>query len=193
MLIVKPYKNVGVIFAKDVNNVIGVGGVLPWNIKGDLQRFKSVTENGIVVMGRKTWDSLPIKPLKNRVNVVLTSKPSVVPGQDCVSANYVEFGSLELALEFYIFWTPDKPIWIIGGKRVIEEALPYASHLHITTVIDYIPSVPKHEVKNITQINPIEISLSDWVCMSSHHSEVVGDNPFSYVYNHYARIETLYE
>ena len=180
-------------FAKDVNNIIGVNGGLPWNIKGDLQRFKAVTENGIVIMGRNTWDSLPVKPLKNRKNVVIKHNPTIIDGQDCTTADYAEFGSFELALEFYIFWMPHIPIWVIGGKRLIEEAVPYASHLHITTVIDYIPLVPRAQMDTVVQVEPIKISLSDWVCMSSHHSEVVSDNPFSYVYNHYSRLETLYE
>jgi len=102
-------------------------------------------------------------------------------------------GSLEFALEFYIYWMPTTPIWIIGGKRLIEEALPYASHLHVTTVLDYVPLVAKKDIEKVVQLNPIEISLSNWACMTSFHTKVTGNNPFSYVYNHYARIETLYE
>lgn len=199
MLVVKPYKNVGIIFAKDVNNIIGVNGGLPWNIKGDLHRFKAVTENGIVIMGRNTWDSLPVKPLKNRKNVVIKHHPNykewhvIINKEHRIEAEYSEFDSLESALEHYIFWWPHVPIWVIGGKRLIEEAVPYASHLHITTVIDYVPLVPKAQMDTVVQVEPINISLSDWVCVSSHHSKVVSDNPFSYVYNHYSRIETLYE
>ena len=60
------------IWAQDTNGGIGKNGKLPWHISEDLKKFKSLTYNSTVIMGRKTWDSLPIKPLPNRRNFVLS-------------------------------------------------------------------------------------------------------------------------
>ena len=61
------------ILACDLKGGIGYQNKLPWHIPLDLSRFKSLTKNGVVVMGRKTWESLPKKPLPNRVNVVISN------------------------------------------------------------------------------------------------------------------------
>ena len=62
------------IWAQDTNNAIGRDGTLPWHFSEDLQNFKALTLNSTIVMGRKTWDSLKIKPLPKRRNIVLSSK-----------------------------------------------------------------------------------------------------------------------
>jgi dihydrofolate reductase len=63
------------IVATDRNNGIGREDTIPWHLPQDLKNFKRLTTNQVVVMGRKTWDSLPIKPLPNRINIVLSSTP----------------------------------------------------------------------------------------------------------------------
>ena len=62
------------IWAQDINSGIGKNGKLPWHISVDLKNFKKITLNSTVIMGRKTWESLPIKPFPNRENIVLSSK-----------------------------------------------------------------------------------------------------------------------
>ena len=61
-----------IIFNRDRTNNIGINGELIYHIKEDLQWFKSITSDGVVVMGYNTWESLPVKPLKDRINVVIT-------------------------------------------------------------------------------------------------------------------------
>ena len=61
------------IWAQDKNGGIGKDGKLPWHISEDLKNFKKITSNHPVIMGRKTWDSLPIKPLPNRRNIILSN------------------------------------------------------------------------------------------------------------------------
>ena len=61
-------------WAQDSNGGIGANGKLPWHVAEDLINFKSLTINSTVIMGRKTWESLPIKPLPKRNNIVLSSK-----------------------------------------------------------------------------------------------------------------------
>ena len=63
---------VHLIWSQDSNGGIGKDGKLPWHISEDLQNFKKITSNSTIIMGRKTWDSLPFKPLSNRRNIVLS-------------------------------------------------------------------------------------------------------------------------
>ena len=62
------------IWAQEINGGIGKNGKLPWHISEDLQNFKKLTLESTILMGRKTWESLPIKPLPKRRNIVLSSK-----------------------------------------------------------------------------------------------------------------------
>ena len=64
--------DIHLIWAQDENGGIGKNGQLPWHISEDLKNFKKITSNSTIIMGRKTWDSLPIKPLPNRENIVLS-------------------------------------------------------------------------------------------------------------------------
>ena len=68
--------SINIIAAMAKNRVIGLNGQIPWHISKDLKYFKKMTsgKNSAIVMGRETWDSLPIKPLPNRRNFVLTKK-----------------------------------------------------------------------------------------------------------------------
>ena len=72
------------IWAQDQNGGIGTNSKLPWHIPVDLQNFKKLTLNATIVMGRKTWESLPIKPLPKRRNIVLSSKKVV--GVECYTS-----------------------------------------------------------------------------------------------------------
>ena len=68
------------IVALNQDNIIGNNNNIPWKVKYDLQRFKQLTNQQIIVMGRKTYESLPIKPLKNRMNIVITNNPDDYEG-----------------------------------------------------------------------------------------------------------------
>ena len=110
------------ILACDPNGGIGYQNKLPWtNIQGDLPRFKRLTEGHPVVMGRNTWDSLPKKPLPNRVNIVVTSRPFVEDG----------VASVNRLLNY-----PDL-YWLIGGAKLVEQAWPFINEIHLTKVHDH--------------------------------------------------------
>lgn len=110
------------ILACDPNGGIGYQNKLPWtNIQGDLPRFKRLTEGHPVVMGRNTWDSLPKKPLPNRINIVVTSRPFVEDG----------VASINRLINY-----PDL-YWLIGGAKLIEQAWPYINEIHLTKVYDH--------------------------------------------------------
>lgn len=114
-----------IIVAASENNVIGKDGKIPWYIKEDLQRFKRLTLNHPVIMGRKTYESLPVKPLKDRTNVVLTRDKNFNAGSVAVKH------SLKDALEYCKNF--DK-VFLIGGQSVFEEGLKFADTLELTRV-----------------------------------------------------------
>jgi len=102
------------------NGVIGKDGKIPWHISDDLKRFKALTLGKTVVMGRKTWDSLPRKPLPGRDNVVLTR-----------DAGWRAEGAITVqALEDVL----KGDVMVIGGAEIYRAALPLATRIELTEV-----------------------------------------------------------
>lgn len=114
-----------IIVSMNSDRVIGVGGTMPWHYSADLKRFKTLTLNSTVIMGRKTWDSLPIRPLPKRQNIVLTrkSKPKTE-----------HYSSLELAIENAAY----SDIWFIGGADIFALSVQYSKLIDVTYVPDQI-------------------------------------------------------
>jgi dihydrofolate reductase len=113
------------------NGVIGRDGGLPWRLKSDLQLFKRLTLGKPVIMGRKTWDSLPIQPLPGRLNLVLSRDGSFEPAKAVVCETFGEaFGmAREQAAEDGV-----EEVCVIGGAALFEIALPKARRLYLTEV-----------------------------------------------------------
>lgn len=108
------------IIACDKNGGIGYKNKLPWsNIQGDLPRFKRLTNGQPIVMGRNTWESLPKKPLPNRINYVLSSV------------------ALDGAITFSdtVFLESLTDAWIIGGAKVIETCWHLIDEIHLTNTL----------------------------------------------------------
>nr|AIA14290.1 Dihydrofolate reductase [uncultured bacterium] len=105
------------------NGVIGKDGAIPWHISEDLKRFKAMTLGHTIVMGRKTWDSLPKKPLPGRVNVVVTRQ------KDWQADGAVTASSLGQAT-----CGTSGTVMVIGGAEIYERALPLASRIELTEV-----------------------------------------------------------
>ena len=105
------------------NGVIGKEGAIPWHISEDLKRFKALTLGHTVVMGRKTWDSLPRKPLPGRVNVVVTRQT------DWQAQGAVAASSLGQATA-----GTSGTVMVIGGQEIYERALPLATRIELTEV-----------------------------------------------------------
>lgn len=117
----------GLIYARASNGVIGRENRLPWHLPEDLAHFKALTLGCPVIMGRKTWDSLPPKfrPLPGRRNVVVTRQPSWA-GEGAERAP-----SLESALARFA----DAPrVWVIGGAEIYRLALPHADVVEVTAI-----------------------------------------------------------
>ncbi|NLK55332.1 MAG: dihydrofolate reductase [Bacteroidales bacterium] len=104
---------------------LGKENELLWHIPEDLKRFKQLTMGKSVIMGKRTWESLPIKPLPGRYNIVITD----IPGESFDSA--VAVYSIE---ESILKCDPDQEIFIIGGGSVYRQFMPLADRLYITHV-----------------------------------------------------------
>lgn len=113
-----------------VDNKWGIGrnGDLLVNIPEDKKFFKHITNNSIVIMGRKTWDSLPKKPLPNRENYVITKTP------ENHSENGAKFITLSDAIQMIENSEINSRIFIIGGGQIYKELLPYCAMAEITKV-----------------------------------------------------------
>ncbi|MGR4863380.1 dihydrofolate reductase [Caulobacter sp. LARHSG274] len=117
--------------ARSLNGVIGRDNDLPWRLKSDLAIFKAVTLGKPVIMGRKTWDSLPRKPLPGRMNIVLSRDGSFEPAQAVVCESFLE--AVQMAKEQAAEDGVDE-VCVIGGRALFETALPKARRLYLTEV-----------------------------------------------------------
>jgi len=118
---------VNIIVATSENNVIGRGNDIPWYIPKDLEHFKKLTTGNTVIMGRKTYESLPkeYRPLPNRVNIVITRDKSY-QAKGCLVVN-----SLEEALRKS---DNNREIFIIGGGQIYREGLKFAERIYLTKI-----------------------------------------------------------
>jgi len=121
---------VAVIVAVAENGVIGRGGDLPWRLSADLQRFKQLTMNHPIIMGRRTWESIG-RPLPGRTSIVVTRSRDFDPGFKDVRAA----GSLDEALALAAETEgASGRCFVIGGAQLYEAALPVADELYLTRV-----------------------------------------------------------
>lgn len=123
------YENLGLIVAMGRNREIGYNNDLIWRIKEDLDYFKTTTMGSYMIMGRKTYDSMP-KNLPGRKYIVLSRSGDLILDSSKILHRSVEetldFVSKSGALKFYV----------VGGSTIYKEFLPYVSHMHITEIDD---------------------------------------------------------
>ncbi len=118
-------QNFRAIAAVAENGVIGNGLEIPWHISEDFKHFKKTTMGGVIVFGRRTWESFGYRPLPNRENVVISS---TCPRSD--GAKF--FNSLEEFVDAYK--NDSRPIWICGGAGLYKSALPLCSEIILSRV-----------------------------------------------------------
>jgi dihydrofolate reductase len=150
-----------IIVAIAKNNAIGKNNDLLWHISGDLKRFKQITTGHAVIMGRRTFFSLPNGALPNRRNIVITDCPEdCCPGAEKVA-------SIEEAISIC---NPNEENFIIGGGMIYAQFLPIADKIYLTVVDrDYDADV----------FFP-EINYDEWTIETeAEHSE--NDPPFKYL------------
>lgn len=145
-----------IVVAACLNRGIGFNGTIPWFLKGDLKNFKKITDDGVVIMGRKTYFSIPSnkRPLSNRINIVLTKNK----GNFSFPQSVIVCSSLEEALDKAKLLL--REIYIIGGSALYKEAInhPEIENIYYTKVFDvfdcdtFFPEIPA-VFKNIMESN----------------------------------------
>ncbi len=113
-----------VVVAIAANRMIGCANQLLWHIKEDLQHFKTITSGGVVIMGRKTYESIG-RPLPNRRNIIITRN------SEYIAEGCEVYGSVELAFEAV---KNVEEVYIIGGGEIYSETLPLANKIELTVV-----------------------------------------------------------
>jgi len=127
------------IVAINQDNVIGVDGTIPWHSKGDLKHFKETTTGHVVIMGRKTFESIGNKALPGRVNVVLRRSGHIdlskrIPKDtQLFTADDLDNAIVSMSEKY-----PDKDIFIIGGESVYKQSLDICEELIVTEISCYV-------------------------------------------------------
>ena len=151
-----------IIVAVAENNAIGNKGELIYHISADLKRFKALTTGHTVLMGRKTFQSLPNGALPNRRNIVLSRNKDVeFPGAE-------RYSSIEEALANC---AKDEHVFVIGGAEIYRQALPLADELELTRI---------HATPECADTFFPEINGSEWEEVSSQTFGPDGKNPMEY-------------
>lgn len=144
------------------NRVIGANNDMPWHIPEDFAFFKQYTSHKPVIMGRKTWDSLPRKPLPHRRNIIITHQPNF---QAATAEIFTDLPSAITACSHC------EEIIIMGGAQIYAQALPLATDLRLTEIKlqahgdTFFPAFPRdkwQEIQRISQISSQGIAF-DWV------------------------------
>ncbi len=161
--------NISIIVAIAENNAIGKDNKLLCHISEDLKRFKRLTTGHTIIMGKKTWQSLPVKPLPNRTNIVISDDKSD-HFEGCITTY-----SIEEAIEKC---TSDDENFIIGGASIYNQFLNYSNKLYITKI---------HKAFDADTFFPM-INVNNWKLIEKE--EIIKDvnNVFNYNYEVYSKI-----
>lgn len=155
--------------ARARNGVIGRGGRLPWRLKSDLAIFKQVTMGKPVIMGRRTWESLPLKPLPGRLNLVLSRNGAFEPKGAIACERFDE--ALAIARE-QAAEDEAEEVCVIGGAALFELALPKARRLYLTEV--------EAAVEGDVIMPPIDEAGWREVRREPHPAGPADDHPFTF-------------
>ena len=160
---------ISIIAAVADNYAIGKSNNLPWHLPADLKHFKKLTTGHVVVMGKRTFESLPSGPLPNRKNIVLTSVLS-----EGVNVGYFEADSLEDAIDLC---EHEDEIFIIGGATVYKQSLDKVDKMYITWV---------HDNFAADTFFP-QFDLENWIEISREDYKADDKNPHDYSFVEYIR------
>lgn len=149
---------IGLIVAYTNNRVIGNQGCIPWRIKGEQRRFRELTTGNVVIMGRRSYEEIG-RPLPNRTTIVVSNTKSF-DAENCMTAK-----SLQEAIEL----AGDRDMYISGGARLYEEALPLVEKMYITEI--------DAEIEGDTYFPEFDKSLFD----KEIDERVEGEIPYTYV------------
>ncbi|MFH2096717.1 MAG: dihydrofolate reductase [Bacteroidota bacterium] len=156
-------KKISVIVAIAENYAIGKDNKLLCHLSDDLKRFKQLTSGNVVVMGKLTYESLPVRPLPNRMNIVITDNPL-----DCFEGCIAAF-SIEDAIDKM---SDEKENFIIGGGSVYRQFLPLAHKLYLTKI---------HHAFDGDTFFP-GVNMDDWNEIEKEDVKPDERNPYAYSY-----------
>ena len=163
------------VVAMSNNNVIGIDNDLPWNLKKDLEHFKKYTLNKVIVMGRRTYDSIG-RPLPNRQNYIVSNTLKHIP-------NAQVFTNIKLAIkaaeEHNLKYDLENEIVIIGGGFLFRDTLDYFNKLILTRV--------DCEIENGEVFYP-EFDLKNWKKTQSESYLKDADNDFDFKVEEYVKL-----
>lgn len=163
---------VSIIVSVSENWAIGKDNKLLWNLSDDLKRFKKITTGCPVIMGQKTFESLPNGALPNRTNVVLTNDPNFSAPDVILSYNVFE--ALERAK---LEGGKNCEVFIMGGGSIYKQFLEYADFIYLTTV---------HTTIEGDTYFP-EIDFKNWILMSEEFKEKDDKNDYDHTFRIYKR------
>ena len=159
-----------IIVAISENNAIGKAGDLLCYLPDDLKHFKALTMGATVVMGKKTFFSLPRRPLPNRRNIVLTRDGSFIYENTEVAHSIEELQKM---------LTADENVFIIGGGEVYRQFMPLAEELHITHI--------HHNWDDADTFFP-EIDSTIWQCVNEERHEADEKHAYAFTFATYKRV-----
>ncbi len=151
---------IAAIVCADENWAIGCNNELLVRIPEDMKFFKEKTSNNLIIMGRKTYDSINNKPLQNRTNCIITSKVNLIKhdsNDDCY------FMDMRYVKEFLLPAFPKcLDVFIIGGGTIYKELLPYCEKIYLTKILNkydnadtYFPNlenIPEWEIESVSEV-----------------------------------------
>ncbi len=163
---------ISIIAAVADNYAIGKNNKLPWHLPDDLKHFRQITTGHAVVMGKRTFESLPNGPLPNRKNIVLTSIP------EGNYSKYYEATSLRDAIDLC---DKEDEVYIIGGASLFKQALTYTGvdTMYITWV---------HETFDADVFFP-KFSEKDWKLIKCEKHDINEKNPYPFSFCEYTRVK----
>lgn len=162
-------QRISIIVAMDEKNAIGKDNKLLWHLPYDLKNFKEITSGHAIIMGRRTFESLPAGALPNRKNVVLTTVP------DAIIDNVFACSSIDEALTLC---EKEDEVFMIGGALVYKQSLPMADTLYLTRV---------HHVFPEANIFFPEIDFSEWDEVEKEDFPADEKHAYAYTISKYIR------
>lgn len=163
--------NINIIVSIANNGCIGGNNTLLWKQSNDLKRFKEITSHKVVIMGQKTYESLPIRPLKNRKNIIISNDYDV-SYEDCIMAY-----SISEAIEKSKYWSDEGEVFVIGGGSIYRQFLEFTNKLYITRI--------DAQIEGDTYFPDIEESI--WEKTFSEYHEKDDKNQYNYTFEIYRR------
>jgi len=146
------------IAAASLDRVIGKDGDLPWRLPDDLKWFKKITSGHTIFMGRKTWESLPARPLPDRHNIILTRRVDFRANGGTVVRGLDEAFDHALGSD---------EVMVIGGEEIYRLALPRADRIYLTEVLGSFEGDARFP----------DLGPADWREVSREDHEAVGEHP----------------